>query len=49
MALRKIFTKDDEVLHAVCKPVEVFDAKLHQLLDDMAETLYKAQGLGLAA
>ena len=49
MALRKILTKEDEVLHAVCKPVEVFDEKLAQLLDDMADTLYKAQGLGLAA
>lgn len=49
MALRKILTKENEVLHAVCKPVEVFDEKLAQLLDDMADTLYKAQGLGLAA
>lgn len=49
MATRKIVTKDDQVLHAVCRPVEKFDEKLHQLLDDMKETLYKAQGLGLAA
>ena len=49
MAIRKIVTKDDPILHTVCRPVEKFDDKLHQLLDDMKETLYKAQGLGLAA
>ena len=49
MAIRKIVTKEDPVLHAKCRPVEKFDDKLHELLDDMAETLYKAQGLGLAA
>ena len=38
MALRKIVTKSDEVLHKKCKPVEVFDEKLSILLDDMAET-----------
>lgn len=49
MAIRKIVTKEDSVLHSVCRPVEVFDEKLAQLLDDMHETLEKAQGLGLAA
>ena len=49
MAIRKILTQEDETLHAVCKPVEVFDEKLAQLLDDMHETLEKAQGVGLAA
>ena len=49
MALRKIVTKSDEVLHKKCKPVEVFDEKLGILLDDMAETIYKAQGVGIAA
>lgn len=49
MATRKIVTKDEEILHTVCKPVKKFDEKLWALLDDMAETLYKAQGLGLAA
>lgn len=48
MALRKILTQDDELLHKVCKPVENFDEKLGQLLDDMHETLDKAQGVGLA-
>ena len=49
MAIRNILTKEDEVLNKVCKPVEKFDEKLWQLLDDMAETLYKVRGLGLAA
>ncbi|MDE5860571.1 MAG: peptide deformylase [Ruminococcus sp.] len=49
MALRKILTDKDESLHKVCRPVEKFDAKLAQLLDDMHETLDKAQGVGLAA
>lgn len=49
MALRKILTDKDESLHKVCKPVEKFDQKLAILLDDMHETLDKAQGVGLAA
>ena len=49
MGLRKILTDKDPALHKVCKPVEVFDKKLHKLLDDMAETLEEAQGVGLAA
>lgn len=49
MAIRRIVTKEDSVLHSVCRPVEAFDEKLAQLLDDMHETLEKAQGLGLAA
>lgn len=49
MALRKILTDKDESLHKVCRPVEKFDNKLAILLDDMHETLDKAQGLGLAA
>ena len=49
MALRKIVTDGDPVLLKKCKPVEKFDARLHQLLDDMKETMYKAEGVGLAA
>ena len=49
MAIRKIVTKEDPILRKVCKPVEKFDDKLAQLLDDMIETLTKAQGVGLAA
>ena len=49
MGIRKILTDQDPALHKVCKPVTAFDAKLHKLLDDMADTLEKAQGVGLAA
>ena len=49
MGIRKILTDKDPALHKVCKSVEVFDRKLHKLLDDMAETLEEAQGVGLAA
>ena len=49
MAIRQILNKRDEALHKVCKPVVKFDEKLAILLDDMAETLDKAQGVGLAA
>ena len=49
MGIRKILTDKDPALHKVCKPVEVFDRKLHKLLDDMADTLEEANGVGLAA
>lgn len=48
MATRHIVKKGDAILNKVCRPVEKFDAKLHQLLDDMAETMYKYDGVGLA-
>ncbi len=49
MALRNIVTDGDPILLKHCKPVEKFDKRLHQLLDDMKETMYHADGLGLAA
>lgn len=49
MAIRNIVNKREDILRKVCKPVEKFDQKLWTLLDDMAETLNKAQGVGLAA
>ena len=49
MALRKILTVEEPVLHKVSRPVTVFDKKLWDLLEDMAETLYEANGVGLAA
>ena len=49
MAIRNILVKGDQTLRKVCKPVEKFDEKLWTLLDDMAETLEKANGVGLAA
>lgn len=49
MALRNIVTQEDKILHKVCRVQEKFDARLHQLLDDMADTLLDADGVGLAA
>lgn len=49
MAIRNIVTKEDPILSKRCKSVEKFDEKLSQLIDDMIETLTKAQGVGLAA
>lgn len=49
MAIRRIVKEGDPILRAKCRPVVEFDAKLHQLLDDMHETLEQAGGVGLAA
>lgn len=49
MALRKILNRKDPVLSKVSHPVTKFDEKLHDLLDDMRETLIDSQGVGLAA
>ena len=50
MAIRKIVELgQDEVLRKKCRKVEKFDDRLAALLDDMAETMYAADGAGLAA
>lgn len=49
MAIRNIVTKEDPILRKTSRPVERFNEKLWLLLDDMKETMYKAQGVGLAA
>ena len=49
MALRAIVKEGEERLERPSRPVENFDQKLWQLLDDMKETMYVAQGVGLAA
>ena len=49
MAIREIVTVGDSCLRKVCRPVTEFNAKLHKVLDDMAETLTHANGAGLAA
>lgn len=49
MALRKIVEVGDECLRKKCRVVTDFNARLRQLLDDMAETLTDASGAGLAA
>ena len=49
MAIREIRKYDDPALYKVCRPVEKFDERLGELLDDMEETMYQANGVGLAA
>lgn len=49
MALRNILRDGDETLTKRCRPVTDFNARLHELLDDMHETLAQANGVGLAA
>lgn len=49
MAIRNIVLQGDPILNKVCRKVEVFDEKLGILIDDMIETLRKANGVGLAA
>ena len=49
MAIRNIVKLGDEVLRKVCRTQMTFDERLATTLDDMAETMYKAEGVGLAA
>ena len=49
MAIRKIVKDTDPQLRRKSRPVDMYDAKLHKLLDDMRETMIKADGCGLAA
>jgi len=49
MARLDILHYPDERLHTVARPVAAVDARIRQLIDDMAETMYAAPGIGLAA
>lgn len=49
MAIRQLRFREDEVLYKRCKEVKKFDEKLGILLDDMYDTMTKAEGVGLAA
>ena len=49
MAIRKILKIGDETLRKHARPVTEVDRRTRQLLDDMAETMYAADGAGLAA
>lgn len=49
MAIRNIVKIGDDVLRKVCRTQMTFDEKLAIILDDMAETMYMAEGVGLAA
>ena len=48
MAIRNIVKIGDDILRKVCRTQLTFDEKLATILDDMAETMYKAEGVGLA-
>ena len=49
MAIRKVVTKEDPILRKTSRKVENFNERLFTLLDDMKETMYHAEGVGLAA
>ena len=49
MAQRNILTKEQPGLYKKSRPVTEFNPRLHQLLDDMIDTLSTANGVGLAA
>lgn len=49
MAIRTIRTDEDPVLRKKCRPVEVIDEKIKILIEDMIDTMYDADGVGLAA
>lgn len=49
MAIRNIVKYGDDVLTKKCRAVEKFDDRLAQMIDDMFDTLYDSNGVGLAA
>lgn len=49
MAIRNVVKEGDDVLRKSARPVIEFNKRLHTLLDDMAETMYATNGVGLAA
>lgn len=49
MAIRNIVTIGNDVLREKCREVTSFDARLGILIDDMIDTMFKAEGVGLAA
>ncbi len=49
MAIREIRKNGDEILRKKSRKVEVVDDKIRQILDDMVETMYSANGVGLSA
>ena len=49
MALREIRVQGDPVLAKVCKEIKEVTPRIQDLIDDMIETMYEANGVGLAA
>ncbi len=49
MSVLSILNYPDQRLHTIAKPVASVDARIQQIVADMAETMYEASGIGLAA
>ena len=49
MALRTIRVQGDPVLEKICKPVKELTPRTRELIEDMLDTMYEANGVGLAA
>ena len=49
MGIRQIRTIGDEILTKQCKPVKEMTPRIQQLIDDMFETMYESNGVGLAS
>lgn len=49
MAIRNVLKEGEETLRKVSREVTKIDGRIHTLLDDMAETMYASDGVGLAA
>jgi peptide deformylase len=49
MTVKTILTEPNKILRQVSKPVEIVGTEQRQLMDDMLETMYAANGIGLAA
>ena len=49
MAILNIVKEGDEALRKICRPVDEISPRILRLLDDMLDTLHKANGVGLAA
>ena len=49
MAIRQVRTIGDDILRKECKPVKEITPRIAELIEDMFETMYEANGVGLAA
>ena len=49
MTIRTILTEPNKILRQISQPVEIVTDEERKLMDDMLETMYSAQGIGLAA
>lgn len=49
MAIRKIVLEGDPLLEKKCRPIDKIDDRILELIEDMAETMYDAEGVGIAA